>query len=135
MRPLLADETLQPSPADIRAARDRAAELLRIRFSSPLFRLGSAREIQRRVRFPTGGPSQTPGVIVMAIEGRHDVVVVFNATSGPTAQTIPALARGGYALHAVQARGGDPVVKTSSYGSSDGSFTVPGRTTAVFVGR
>jgi pullulanase-type alpha-1,6-glucosidase len=134
MRPLLEDEDLEPSPADIRAARDRAAELLRIRFSSPLFRLGSAREIQRRVSFPTGGPSQTPGVIVMAIEGRQDIVVVFNATPDRTTQTIPVLAGGGYALHPVQARGGDPVVKTSSYGSADGSFTVPGRTTAVFVG-
>ena len=132
MRPLLADPALEPSPADIRAARDRAAELLRIRFSSPLFRLGSAREIQRRVSFPTGGPDQTPGVIVMAIEGRDDIVVVFNATPGPTTQTIPV--RGRYALHPVQARGGDPVVRTSSY-RSDGSFTVPGRTTAVFVAR
>ena len=56
MRPLLSDPLLEPSPADIRAARDRAAELLRIRFSSPLFRLGSAREIQRRVSFPAGAP-------------------------------------------------------------------------------
>ena len=88
MRPLLADPALEPSPADIRAARDRAAELLRIRFSSPLFRLGSAREIQRRVGFPTGGPDQTPGVIVMAIE-RDDIVVVFNATPTATTQTIP----------------------------------------------
>jgi pullulanase-type alpha-1,6-glucosidase len=134
MQPLLADPALEPSPADIRAARDRAAELLRIRFSSPLFRLGSAREIQKRVSFPTGGPGQTPGVIVMAIEGRHDVVVVFNATPESTTQTIPSLGRGEYALHPVQAAGGDPVVKTSSY-RSDGTFTVPGRTTAVFVAR
>ena len=127
MRPLLADPDLEPSPADIRAARDRAAELLRIRFSSPLFRLGSAREIQRRVSFPAGGP----GVIVMAIDDR--IVVVFNATPDPTTQTIPSLAGRRYELHEVQARGGDPVVKGSR--SSRGSFTVPGRTTAVFVSR
>ena len=115
MRPLLADAALEPSEADIRAARDRAAELLRIRFSSPLFRLGSAREIQRRVSFPTGGPNQTPGVIVMAIEGRDGIVVVFNATPATTTQTIPALARRHYALHKVQATGGDPIVRASSY--------------------
>jgi pullulanase-type alpha-1,6-glucosidase len=134
MQPLLADPALEPSPGDIRAARDRATELLRIRFSSPLFRLGSAREIQKRVSFPTAGPDQTPGVIVMAIEGRHDVLVVFNATLESTTQTITSLARGGFALHPVQAAGADPVVKTSSY-RSDGTFTVPGRTTAVFVAR
>jgi pullulanase-type alpha-1,6-glucosidase len=127
MRPLLADPRLEPSPADIRAARDRAAELLRIRFSSPLFRLGSAREIQRHVRFPAGGP----GVIVMTIDDR--IVVVFNATPGATTQTIPALAGRRFELHEVQARGGDPVVKGSR--ASRGAFSVPGRTTAVFVRR
>ncbi len=133
MRPLLADPALEPGAADIRAAADRAAELLRIRFSSPLFRLGSAREIQRRVSFPTGGPGQTPGVIVMAIRGdRESIVVVFNATPQPTTQAVPGLT-GRYALHKVQAHGGDPVVKRSSYRS--GSFTVPARTTAVFVER
>jgi pullulanase-type alpha-1,6-glucosidase len=135
MRPLLSDPDLEPSEADIRAARDRAAELLRIRFSSPLFRLGSAREIQRRVSFPTGGPNQTPGVIVMAIEGRDGIVVVFNATPKATTQTVPALAHRGYALHKVQATGGDPIVPASSYSKAFGSFTVPGRTTAVFVDR
>jgi pullulanase-type alpha-1,6-glucosidase len=124
MRPLLADPALEPRPSDIRAARDRAAELLRIRFSSPLFRLGSAREIQRRVTFPAGGP----GVIVMAIDDR--IVVVFNATPSTTTQTIPALAGRRFELHDVQARGGDPVVKGSR--ASRGAFTVPGRTTAVF---
>jgi hypothetical protein len=127
MRPLLADPALEPSPADIRAARDRAAELLRIRFSSPLFRLGSAREIQRRVSFPAGGP----GVIVMAIDDR--IVVVFNATPDTTMQTIPSLDRRRFELHEVQARGGDPVVKASR--ASRGTFTVPARTTAVFVSR
>jgi Domain of unknown function (DUF3372) len=67
----------------------------------------------------------------MAIEG--GIVVVFNATPGPTTQTIPALTGRRYSLHEVQARGGDPVVKGSR--SSGGSFTVPGRTTAVFVSR
>ena len=42
MRPLLADPALKPGAgATCAAARARADELLRIRFSSPLFRLGS----------------------------------------------------------------------------------------------
>jgi pullulanase/glycogen debranching enzyme len=134
MRPLLSDPKLEPGAADLRTARDRAAELLRIRFSTPLFRLGSAALIQERVSFPTGGPGQTPGVIVMAIEGRREsVVVVFNATPGATTQTLATLAPRRYALHPVQAGGGDPVVRRSSY--KKGAFTVPGRTVAVFVSR
>ena len=89
MRPLLADPALKPDAGAIQNAHARARELLRIRFSSPLFRLGSARLIQDRVSFPNGGPGQTPGVIAMAIDDRagrdldrrlEGVVVVFNAS-------------------------------------------------------
>jgi pullulanase-type alpha-1,6-glucosidase len=132
MRPLLADPALKPGPTDLRAARARAAELLRIRFSSPLFRLGSEKRVQERVSFPTGGPLQTPGVIVMAIEGRHEgIVVVFNARPDATTQTVASLAGRRYTLHPVQASGGDPVVRGAT--ASGGEFTVPGRTVAVFV--
>ncbi|HYQ68188.1 pullulanase-type alpha-1,6-glucosidase [Actinophytocola sp.] len=143
MRPLLSDRALEPHGPDILAAHRQALDLLRIRYSSPLFRLGSADAIQRRVSFPVGGPNQTPGVIVMALDdhaGRDldprwaGVVVVFNATDQPATQTVPALAGAHYRLHPVQANGSDPVVRTSSY-RGDGTFTVPARTVAVFVTR
>jgi pullulanase-type alpha-1,6-glucosidase len=142
MQPLLADPALKPRAADMHAAHARAGELLRIRFSSPLFRLGSARLVQDRVRFPGGGPDQTPGVITMAIDDRRGrdldrslegVVVVFNASDTPTSQTVAALAGRRYALHPVQARGGDPTVRRATYRAATGTFTVPARTVAVFV--
>jgi pullulanase-type alpha-1,6-glucosidase len=142
MRPLLEDPALKPGEADIREARARAGELLRIRFSSPLLRLGTAERIQERVSFPTGGPDQTPGVIVMAIDdgagedldpALEGLVVVFNASDEATTQTVPGLAGAAYALHPEQAGGGDPVVKTSAYDPASGGFTVPARTVAVFV--
>jgi pullulanase-type alpha-1,6-glucosidase len=138
MRPLLADPALKPRPADLAAARARAAELLRIRFSSPLFRLGTARLVQERVGFPRGGPAQTPGVIVMAIAGRsrrEGIVVVFNATPDAAAEAVPSLAGRRYTLHPVQAGGGDPTVREASYDGASGTFTVPARTVAVFVAR
>ena len=144
MRPLLADRELKPQAADMQAAHARAAELLQIRFSSPLFRLGSAARIQERVSFPIGGPNQTPGVIVMAIDdtARPDldprsegVVVVFNASDEATSQTVASLAGRRYELHPVQAKSGDPVVRQSTYQATSGTFTVPARTVAVFVTR
>jgi pullulanase/glycogen debranching enzyme len=141
MRPLLADPALEPAPADIDAAADRAAELLRIEASSRLFRLDRAADIQRRVGFPLGGAAQTPGVIVMTLDdtsGRdldrrwERVVVVFNASDAATTQTVPGTAGRSYALHPVQASGGDPVVKDARY-AGGGAFTVPARTVAVFV--
>ncbi|HEY3263276.1 MAG TPA: pullulanase-type alpha-1,6-glucosidase [Pseudonocardiaceae bacterium] len=144
MVPLLSDPLLEPASADIAAAHDRALDLLRIRFSSPLFRLGSYDLVQQRVAFPTGGPGQSPGVIVMAVDDRagpdvdpnyEGIVVVFNASDEATTQTIPALAGVGYQLHPVQAAGGDPVVRAAAYNALTGAFTVPPRTVAVFVTR
>ncbi|MFL6145390.1 MAG: pullulanase-type alpha-1,6-glucosidase [Labedaea sp.] len=142
MRPLLADPALEPHEADIRTAHDRALDLLRIRFSSPLFRLGSAKLVQERLSFPTGGPGQTPGTIVMMLDDHagpdldphsEGIVVVFNAAETASTQTLPALAGAAYTLHPIQARGNDAVVRTSSYDAATGSFTVPARTVAVFT--
>ena len=144
MGPLLSDPALRPAAADIDASHARALELLRIRDSSPLFRLGSAALVQQRVSFPTGGPGQTPGVIVMVIDdsaGRdldprsEGIVVVFNASDDATTQAVPGAAGARYALHPVQADGGDPVVRGARHDRATGTFTVPPRTVAVFARR
>ena len=141
MKPLLADPALKPGPADIRTARRQADALLRIRQSTPLFGLGTEQLVQRKVSFPGGGPTQTPGVIVMRIDdtiGRdvdprlQGLVVVFNASPQPTAQTVPATVGQRFGLHPVQAAGGDAVAKTAAHRSRTGTFTVPARTVAVF---
>ncbi len=143
MRPLLADPALKPDAGAIQTAHARARELLRIRFSSPLFRLGSARLVQDRVSFPNGGPGQTPGVIAMAIDDRagrdldrrlEGVVVVFNASPragrrahrrpSPAGATGSTRSRPGVATRSCA----DPATTAVS-----GTFTVPARTVAVFV--
>lgn len=141
MKPLLEDPTLKPAPEQIAVARTGAAELLEIRKSSPLFHLGNARLIQQKVSFPSGGPAQTPGVVVMEIDDTvgpdtdptlKGMVVIFNASAETTTQTIPGTVGAGYTLHPVQSSGSDPVVKTSAYDPASGSFIVPARTVAVF---
>ena len=91
-----------------------------------------------------GGPEQTPGVIVMRIDdtvGRDvdprlkGLVVVFNARPDATTQTVAGTAGQRFGLHPVQANGADAVVKGSVHDRQAGSFTVPGRTVAVFVQR
>ncbi len=141
-KPLLADPALKPTPADLRQAEAQSQSLLEIRRQRPLLQLGSAKLIQQKLSFPTGGPSQTPGVITMRIDdtvGRRvdrnlrGMLVVFNAGDTATSQTIPATAGQRYRLDPIQQGGPDPVVKTSRYNESTGSFTVPARTVAVFV--
>ena len=133
MRPLLSDVSLKPGPADMAAASRGARDLLRIRMSTRLFRLGSLSSVQDKVSFLDA----PPGVIGMLIDDTagisadpvlHGVLVIFNAT--PASVTISP--GSGWELHPVQASGFDSVVKTSTV-SAGGSVTVPGRTTAVFV--
>ncbi|MDQ2625337.1 MAG: pullulanase-type alpha-1,6-glucosidase, partial [Actinomycetota bacterium] len=141
-QPLLADPALKPAPADIARATANAQDLLRLRFSTDLFRLGSAGLIDQKVSFPGSGPDAQPGVVVMHVDdavGRDvdrsldGLLVVFNAS--PEAVTVPVegLAGERFALSQVQAKGSDPVVKQSRWATASGTATVPARTVAVFV--
>ena len=142
MRPLLADPALRPAPADIQAALGGFKDLLSIRRSSALFRLRTGDEVIRRLKFYNTGPDQLPGLIVMALDNTGDgrladpydrIVVLFNAS--PDSQTYASAAFVGadFKLHPIQQASSDPVVRTAGYDAAAGGFTVPGRTTAVFV--
>ena len=126
-----------PSETDIRRNADYLQELLRIRNSSSLFRLQTAEDVQSALSFYNTGPEQIPGVIVMhltdttGIDPNEGITVVFNGTPGVQQFTVPELA-GRMTLHPVQQRGSDPLVKFSR-ARADGTFVVPGLTTAVFV--
>ncbi len=137
LRPLLADPALKPRPDDIRHAHELALDLLRLRASTPLFRLRTAAAIQAAVSFPVSGtPEQHQGVIVMRIgecerERRwRSLVTVFNASPREVDQRV-GFATDGFVLHPVQAGGADDVVRRCLV-TADG-FVVPGRTVAVFV--
>ncbi|NTV64737.1 MAG: pullulanase-type alpha-1,6-glucosidase, partial [Oscillochloris sp.] len=69
LAPLLANPALRPGPAQITACRAGFLELLRIRRSTPLFRLRTAEQVRRAVRFFNTGPDQIAGLIVMQL---HD---------------------------------------------------------------
>ena len=63
--PLLQDDWLRPSPEEIAAARSQALDLLRLRASTPLFSLGSARLIQDKLSFPGAGFGAPAGVCLL----------------------------------------------------------------------
>ncbi|MEV6493047.1 pullulanase-type alpha-1,6-glucosidase, partial [Actinoplanes sp. NPDC051633] len=131
-RPLLGDPALVPPPEVIAMTAERYRELLRIRRSSPVFGLPTAEEVQRRVSFPLGGPGETPGVIVMCLDGTgldpqwRQLVVVFNATEATVTEKADA-----DRLHPELAASADPLLRTVS--ASGGTVTVPPRSVAVFV--
>ncbi len=142
MEPLLADDSLKPAPADIEKSSAMAQDLLRLRYSSPLFRLGDADAISEKVSFPVSGSSESQAdVIVMFIDDtagsdadpdRDGLVVVFNASGETVTQAIPGLSDVEMALSSVQADGADDVVKDATWDPEVGSASVPAYTVAVF---
>ncbi|MEV5431060.1 pullulanase-type alpha-1,6-glucosidase [Streptomyces sp. NPDC052701] len=121
--------TVRVGCPQIEGASAAYRDLLRIRATEKAFSLDTAEQVQSRLSFPLSGKDETPGVITMRL---GDLVVVFNATPGWQEQR-PAVPEGTrYRLHPVQAAGADAVVKESSYAEETGTFTVPGRTVAVF---
>lgn len=141
MRPLLVDPALKPSPADMRLSHEMCLDLLRLRASSPLFRLADPAQVHAKVSFPVSGTwAQQDGVVVMVLDDTRGVpvdevyssmVVVFNANPWPLRQLVPPLVGRPCGLHPVQASGADEVVKAAR--CDDGQFSLPGITTAVFV--
>ncbi|MFG2921002.1 pullulanase-type alpha-1,6-glucosidase [Streptomyces sp. NPDC048305] len=131
-KPLLTSAALTPGCTEINGASAAYQDLLTIRASEKDFGLATTAEVQDTLSFPLSGKDETPGVITMRLGG---LVVVMNATPSTQVQKIPALSGKTYGLHPVQAAGADTVVGKSSYDSTSGAFTVPGRTVAVFSGR
>ena len=141
-QPLLANGALKPTQTEIQGTTDAFQEFLRIRNSSPLFRLGTAAEIQQQLRFLDMGTTQTPGLIVMELDASKNVrgeyqhiVTIFNATNQEQVFTSSTLAGLGLKLHPVLKESADPVVRTSNVDDKKGIVTVPALTTAVFVSR
>ncbi len=138
--PALADPNLKPTSSDIRGTFRHLLEMLVIRKTSKLFRLRSADEIRKAVTFYNAGPDQVPGLIVERIRnterlclGAAQAVVLVNASPESKSFTESAFRKQHLLLHPVQTYSQDPVVRKSRFDRQTGTFTIPARTTAVFV--
>jgi pullulanase len=138
--PALADPNLKPSATDIQGTFRHMLEMLLIRKTSKLFRLRTADEIHKAVSFYNVGPQQVPGLIVERIKNTDrfclvasEAVVLVNATPQEQTFSDTAFRKQPLLLHPIQAHSQDPVVRTSRFQKSTGTFTIPARTTAVFI--
>ncbi len=67
------------------------------------------------------------------LDRAHEMfVVLVNANDEMQSITVPDLAGKELVLHLVQVESVDEVVRTATFDSETGTFTVPARTTAVF---
>lgn len=142
LKPLLANPSIKPTPADLRLARDMFRDLLEIRASSPLFHLRTGADIKQRLTFYNTGSRQEPTVVVGHLDGRgmrdaeDDLLYLVNVDKVAHTLTIDAEKHKPYHLHPVQARfdaADHRPALAARYDRATGAFTVPPRTTVVFV--
>jgi pullulanase-type alpha-1,6-glucosidase len=138
---------------EIEYAAEVFQELLKIRSTSPLFRLTTADDIKDRLGFHNLGERQQQNLIVMSLDDginpeegidRADLDANYDAlmvviNSGTEEKSIEVLTAAGFELHPMLANSIDPSVRGASFSDTStedqvqGSFTVPALTIAVFV--
>jgi len=142
MRPVLADTSIAPLPADIRWTRDATLDLLRIRASSTLFRLRSASDVRARLHFRNIGPLQDPVVIVGHLDGAgyagarfREMLYFINVSLEERTITVPEEVGKRYVLHPVHRATGaaDRRAAGARVDGPTGRFTLPAQTAVVFV--
>lgn len=141
MGPLLAEaERIRPGRDEVLHTRDMSLDLLRIRASTPLFRLPDAAQIQARLRFP--GADADSELVAGHLDGRGwpeagfaEVLYAINVADAPRTLDAPALAGRAWTLHPLHAtpQAADPRPRQAHIDAARGRFVVPARTAMVFV--
>ncbi len=143
MAPRLSNPQIKPRPEEIAWTRDAFRDLLRIRASSSLFRLPSAAEIQRRLKFFNTGPDQIATVIVAKLDGENwpganfrALLYALNVDLQTQTLTLPSEVAQAWQLHPVlaspQAADKRPQ-QAARFDPGTGQLTVPARTALVYV--
>jgi len=142
LKPLLSNATIKPTPSDIAWTRDAFRDLLAVRASSTLFRLPSADEIKRRLRFFNTGAQQVPTVAAAYLDGRGyegagfaGISYFINVDKIGHTVTDPQAAGKRMHLHPVFMADGvaDKRATQATFSSATGAYEIPPRTAVVFV--
>jgi len=141
MSPLLTNTTLDPATANIEFGAAHLREILRLRRSSALFRLTTEADANARVSFYNTDNSKD-ALIVMALSDSpapdldaayETLLVFFNANK--IDQTYAIAGANGFSLHPLHTNGvdDDEVIATATFNDTTDTFSIPARTTVVFV--
>jgi pullulanase/glycogen debranching enzyme len=142
LKPLLANPGFKPTPADIAFTRDAFRDLLAVRASSTLFRLPTAAEVRRRLRFFNTGSIQNPTVVAASLNGEGYPGAAFKGISyfinvDKVGHTVTDEQAAGKALrlHPVflAPNVADKRATQATFDPATGSFSIPPRTAVVFV--
>jgi pullulanase len=145
MKPLLANANIKPTEKEIEFARDQFRDLLALRASSTLFRLRAADDIKRRLTFYNVGAKQVPTVIAGHLDGTgyaganfKELIYFINVDIKPQTITIDEMKSRALSLHPVHASpaaADKRVAREASFDAAVGTFSIPARSSVVFVSR
>ncbi len=137
------DTVPRPAASDIANTTAAFQDFLTIRKQRPEFRLATGAAVKNCVSFPDAGdPNEPDGLIVMRLatgascggsNTYKSIVVLFNANKAAQVYAIAGYINATVSLHPLQSSGSDAVVKGATFTKASGTFSVPARTTAVFV--
>ena len=143
MQPLLAaSASIKPTKTEIAWTRSAFLDVLRIRASSPLFRLRSAEQVAQRLTFYNTGPAQNPRLLAGHLDGAgladanfREMLYVINADSTTQTLTVDALNGKSFVLHPVHraSDAADARAAAATTMPGSGAFSVPARTAVIFV--
>jgi pullulanase len=145
LKPLMADPAFKPRPEHIAFTRDASLDLLRIRASTPLFRLQTAEQVQQRLRFFNTGPGADAQVMLAHLDGRGlegavfaDVVYAINTGTRAAVLALPGLQSRALELHPVHRapNAADPrPAADSRWDAATATLTVPPRTALAYIAK
>jgi pullulanase len=143
LKPVLADASIKPRPEDIAWMRDAFNDLLKIRRSSTLFRMRTAKDVETRLSFRNVGPKQNPVVIAAHLDGAgydgagfREILYFINVSPEAQTLTLPEELNKAYVLHPAQRGTGaaDTLpAQEARYDMRRGRFTIPARSAVVYV--
>ena len=143
IKPLLANAAIKPTPADIVWTRRAFEDLLKIRASTPLFRLPTSTEIISRLTFHNTGSQQTPTLIAAHLDGAgypgaefREVAYFINVDKSVQEIRIEKMAKKKFTLHPVHKHSGaadQRIPREAKFESAGGIFRIPARSAVVFV--
>ncbi|MFU8812730.1 MAG: alpha-1,6-glucosidase domain-containing protein, partial [Balneolaceae bacterium] len=138
MRELMTLESINVEPKHMERSAEAFQHQLRIRYSSPLFRLRTGEDVRQRVAFHNTGPDQQPGILAMSITDdacagdpldpdRDGLLVLANAHNQTQQFTLPGT---GYRLHPLETDRDNFHIQATDDQST--LFTLPAHRAVVF---
>lgn len=146
IKEVIADEAIAPKNGHVQRTHAYVRAMLRIRRSSPLFRLRTGDEVKTRVDFHNVGESQSPGLVLMTVTDGScagddldpildNVAILINATDEAQSFDVTGTplddVNRGWTPHQGLDASAEPL--RSQIFFEDAVFRIPARATGVFV--